>query len=73
MLFLTSVFIYYVYTFLTILPLTFDVNGQTNLTFVFLCSLLSSYVVLIYLIHQILHVPSLSFVGPKTSMLSQPK
>ena len=44
---LTSVSIYIVFKPFSLL--TFDVNGQTNLTFVILCSLLCSYVLLIYL------------------------
>jgi len=51
MVLLTSVSIYIL--FLTILSLTFDVNDQTNLTFVLLYSLLCSYVLLMYLIHHL--------------------
>jgi hypothetical protein len=46
------------YTFL--LPfflLAFDVNGQTNLIFVFLCNLLCSSVLLVYLIHRLFDSP----------------
>jgi hypothetical protein len=39
---------FHLYTLYTLL--TFDVNSQTNITFVRLCSLLCSYVLLIYLI-----------------------
>jgi hypothetical protein len=44
---------FYLCTFLPFFVMAFDVNDQTNLIFVLLCNLLSSYVLLVYLINFI--------------------